>query len=341
MGDQKVHGAIFSWSSLLLFNLFLLAIMILATRLATFLHELIGHALLALTFGGNVSGIRVSLFGGGRVFYQLEAGSGLLVRPLVAFGGIFINILTGILPFLYIRKLGKRPAWALFLSLFGMVSLLGALAYTSLGFYYDQGDPAAWHKDPSPVGTWFSIPFLVFSPFVSYFVIKSYSILTESWFPARTFQGRIGILILTLGLTGCAYAGLFGLTGQRVMALDTPSLAYQRAEKEVREIKKEELYRSLRKSRPELPEEDARELVEKMPIIVEPDDVPKKFPLIPIIVVLYAAGALFALQNTKGGMVDSYERIAPRSGIFAVALAGAILGVLAWTGGWIWSVNGL
>ena len=84
--------------NLFLFDLFLLAILILATRLATFLHELMGHALMAATFGGEVNGVRVSLFGGGEAYYHLKTQSGLYVRFLVAFGGILVNMLSGLLP---------------------------------------------------------------------------------------------------------------------------------------------------------------------------------------------------------------------------------------------------
>ena len=93
---------------LLLFDLFLLAILILATRLATFLHELMGHALMAATFGGEVNGVRVTLFGGGEAYYHLKMQSGLSVRFLVAFGGIIVNMLSGLLPFIFIHRFKRN-----------------------------------------------------------------------------------------------------------------------------------------------------------------------------------------------------------------------------------------
>jgi hypothetical protein len=340
--EQKVGVRFFSalfpysWRTLLFFDLFLLAVLIIATRLATFLHELIGHALMASAFGGEVNGVRMSLFGGGHVYYLLSRESGLLVRLLVAFGGIIVNMLSGLLLFIFIRKPGKRSGWAFFPILFGMVSLLGAVAYCALGFYYDHGDPVAWADRASPQGGWLSIPFLVVSPFVSYFAVKAYSIINEAWFPTKTYLGRVVMLVLTLGLIGGAYAGLFGLTDQRSVALDAPLSAYKRAEEEVIKRKVEELFRRLRESHPELSETEIQRLVERTPIVVNPDEVPKKFPLKPVIAILYAAGALMALRGVREGVPDSHPGVDTRSFIMAVALAGAALGALVMTGGWIY-----
>jgi hypothetical protein len=322
--------------NLFLFNLFLLAILILATRLATFLHELMGHALMAVIFGGDVNGVRVSLFGGGRVYYNLNAQSGLYVHFLVAFGGIIVNILSGLLPFIFIRRFNNNPIWTLFFILFGMVSLLGAIAYSALGFYYQVGDPVAWIEGPLQRETWFWIPFLVVSPFVSYFVLKSYSMVNERLFPAKTILNRVCTMILTLGITGSAYAGLYGMTGRQSTALNAPSSAYQHAKKKVKKMKIEALYRNLRENRPELSEAEVRRLVEQTSIVIKPDEVPKKFPLKPVIAILYTAGGLLALRRIKSGMSDSIMRISTQPAIFTVALAGAVLGLLAWTGGWIY-----
>ncbi|MDP6178508.1 MAG: hypothetical protein QGG48_01295 [Desulfatiglandales bacterium] len=326
----------FSWRTLLFFDLFLLAVLILATRLATFLHELIGHALVASAFGGEVNGVRMSLFGGGHVYYFLSRESGLFVRLLVAFGGIIVNMLSGLLLFIFIRKPDKRSGWAFFPILFGMVSLLGAITYCALGFYYDHGDPVAWADRASPYVGWFSVPFLVVSPFVSCFALKAYSIINEVWFPTKTYLGRVVMLILTLGLTGGAYAGLFWLTDQRSVALDAPLSAYQRAEEDVRKWKVEELFGNLRESHPQLSKTEIQRLVERTPIVVNPDEVPKKFPLKPVIAILYAAGALLALRGMREGVPDAHPWVDTRSFVIAVALAVAVLGALVMSGGWVY-----
>lgn len=335
----KNTESVFSWRSLLLFDLFLLASLILATRTATFLHETLGHAFMAIALGGQVNAIQISPFGGGHVYYHLGGGSGLFLRFLAAFGGILINGLSGIGSILFVQRLSKRPGWAVFLNLLGMVSLLGAIAYSALGFYYDQGDPVAWIEGSSSDSEWFWIPFIILSPFVSYFAVRSYCILNEAWFPTKTCLGRIGMIILTLGITGCAYASLYQLTKQRSTAMDAPLIAYQRAEKEVRRVKKQLLYRTLRESHPEWTDEEIRRSVEKTPIMVKPEEVPKKFLLKPVIAFLYITGGIVAVLF-KRGPGETFMRISPRSAIWVAVLAGAVLGVLGWTEGWIWCMNG-
>lgn len=327
---------IHSWPRLLLFDLFLLAALILATRVATFLHELIGHALAAAALGGHVSAIRVTLLGGGKVSYHFGReliSSGLF---LVAMGGIVVNMVTGVVSFAVLGRLRKRPGWTLFLVLFGMASLLGAVAYCALGFYYRVGDPAKWLQGPSPGAEWLWVPFLALSPIVSYAVMKAYLVLSDGWFPADGLKGRMAVTFLTLGVASFMYAGLYGLTSQRSVALDTPLLAYQRAEREVRVLKAEKLKRELRKAHPGLSETEIRRIARRTTIVVRPDEVPTRLPLKPVIAFLYAAGALFALKTGKRGVSEMPGHITPESAILVIAAASALMGLLAWTDGWIY-----
>lgn len=326
----------FSGRYLLLLDLFLLAALILATRLATFLHEVIGHGLFAAAFRGEVSGIRVSLFGGGHTYYHFNAELGLTESFLVAFGGILINLLSGMLTFRWTGNPRIGSSWAIFSGLFSLVSLLGALTYACLGFYYDVGDPVGWIKGPPPRGEWLWVPFLLASPFAAYIAVRSFFILIQPWFPAKGFSGRACILVLTLGVAGASYAGLYGLTGQRSMALDTPLLAYERAKEEVQTKKRLELYRSARETHPEWSESDVEQWVERTPIEVRAGEVPKRFPLIPVLLLCHTAGALMALRNVGKAVSLPPPQISPRSALLALCLAGSVLGVLALTGGWVW-----
>jgi hypothetical protein len=336
VGKRTDEEELFSWSSVLRFDLFLLAALILSTRAATFLHELVGHALTAKAFGGQVDGIQVSLLGGGRVLYDLDAQSGLFVHFLVAFGGIVTNAISGFLSFLFVRRLHGKPAWALFLILFGMVSLLGAVAYSAIGFYYQEGDPVSWTDETLQHGEWLWIPFLVIFPVVSYLAVHSYLIINEQLFPTKTFLGRVVMIAVTLGISACAYAGLYKLTGQRSVVLDAQALARQRAENEVRNKKMEELYRKVRDSNPGLSEGEIQRLVEHTPVVVEPNEIPQRFPLVPVMALLYVGGALLAIRRVKLQCCDSVKRLAPLHTILTVSLAGAVLALLAWTGGWIY-----
>jgi hypothetical protein len=333
MWIMKDRQSLLSWSSLLLFDLLLLSLLILATRLATFLHEVMGHALAALALGGHVSRISIGLFGGGRVDYQLRTES-LGVSLLVAFGGIVINLSSGLLAFSFSRRLRKQPIWALFLVIFGMVSLLGSISYAALGFYYRQGDPVAWTKEvPQYVGS-LCIPFLIAFPFISYFTARTYlKLIDRCFFTTKTYVQRTAAIVLTLGLAGCVYAGLLSMSGEPLILLDAPSLAYREAEQEVRERKIEERFRSLQESHPELSAQEIKQLVKPKEIIVSREEVSTGFPLIPLMAALYVAGALLALKHCKRESSNSYVQVSLKSVIVTASLVGVVLGVLVWTGG--------
>jgi len=93
MGGQGPEKWPKPWQAILLFDFYLLAILVLAGRLATCLHEIVGHGLTAVMFGGRVNGVHVSLFGGGWTDYQFDREIGVTARFLVSFGGIFVNFL--------------------------------------------------------------------------------------------------------------------------------------------------------------------------------------------------------------------------------------------------------
>jgi hypothetical protein len=290
---------------------------------------------MATVFGGDVNGIRVSLFGGGHAYYELRSESGRFVRFLAAFGGILVNIISGLLPFMFMRRFLKNRAWVFFLVLFGMVSLLGAISYCTLGFYYEQGDPFAWIEGPSSVSQWLWFPFLILCPFTSYIAIRSYSVLCDQLFPTRTFTGRFVMVVLTLGVAGCAYVALYSLAGQRLMTWDAPTLAYERAEHEVKKSKMEELSKGFRKSYPELSEAEIRNLIQRMQIVVKPEEIPKRFPLKPVIAGLFVLGAVIAIRRRKRPLPYPDVDLAPRHTAFAVIASAAVLGLLVWTDGWI------
>jgi len=324
------------FQSLLLHDLFLFALLLLATRLAAFLHEVMGHALFSVLLGGGVRAIRLSLLGGGRVYYDPRADSEISSAFLVAFGGILVNVLTGLPAFLYARKERRKSKKGFFLILFSMVSLLGALAYLVLGFYYRQGDPLSW-MGPEPGGRdWWWVPFFVMCPFVSYHVMGTYIGYSHQFFPAGNFRSRVRSAVCTLGLVGCAYAGVYEATGQSSVALDAPLLAYKQAEERIRQVKKEELARKMRKFSSELSEEEIQGVVESTRIVVRREEIPTKFPMKPVLAVFCAAGALFGLRNAKKEDVASPARISPKSLIFVLSLAGAVLGFLLYRDGWIY-----
>lgn len=318
------------------FDLLLLAFLVLGTRLATLIHESLGHALFSILAGGKVSGIRISLLGGGHVVHDLPDGTGLLFRFLVACSGIALNLLTGAAVFAWLRKIQNRRLGHGFWIVFAMAGLLGGTAYAALGLYYGQGDPVAWLDGPSPWSAWFSLPFLALAPFLSYVAVKAYAVWVGEWFRIRTTLQRLAVVILTLGLSSAVYAGLYTVTGAQSRALDSPEAAKEQAVRELKREKAEALYREIRKSRPELTHTQIRDLVAQTPIRVGNEEIPKKIPLKPLLALLFGVGGLFAVFRASYTKPEEGPReLSAPLALPAAALAGAVLLVLGLTDGWL------
>src|ERR1700738_2191259 len=102
------------WRQILAFDVFLLAVAIIAGRLATVLHEVVGHGLVAAAFGANVRGFDLTLLGGGLAHYAFPSSVGAVGRASASAGGVVINVVTGILALAWARR-AKRP-WGLVLA---------------------------------------------------------------------------------------------------------------------------------------------------------------------------------------------------------------------------------
>ncbi len=327
------------WGDLLRFDLLLLAFLILGTRLATILHEFLGHASAVMLSGGVVNAIRVSLFGGGQVLHSLADGAGTPVRVFVALSGIAVNLITGAAVLYYLRRTSRGGLLSGFWILFAGTSLLGGSAYAALGFYYGQGDPVAWMRQGSNGLSWACIPFLMAAPFLAYAAVKAFSAWVSHWFESTTFSGRLMVLALTAGAAAAAYAGLYQVTGSRSRAMDAPEAAYIEAERRVIQAKQEALADHLRRTIPVLSEDRIRLIVKQTPIEVRPGEIPRKFPLKTILVFLYAAGGVAALYRFHPvGPVR--RRLTAGPLIMTAGLAAGVLATLAITGGWLYRAPG-
>jgi hypothetical protein len=332
----------------------LLALLILATRLATLLHEAAGHALVAALFGANVKGIAVSLFGGGWTSYAFDDHAGPAPRALAAWGGIAVNVLTGLAALALVRPQNQtsrttRAPTALFMAIFAGVSLMGAVAYAALGLYYDAGDPVSWMDVPRGGLAW--IPWLAAAPVAAWIAMRRYGAVQEVLFassgereapaeraesgspggsPSRTGLRRIGIALATLGVAAGAYAGLYAIEGAPFVAADAASMAQRRAEREEMRRRFEEALARARVEHPGMAEEDLRRLVEATLAPLRPGDVPAKFPLVPVLAALFAAGGAAGLWSVKPSAVLPVPFPSPRAVALAAALAALLLVALAW-----------
>lgn len=323
-----------SFLSICTFTLLILAAMILATRLATLLHEAIGHALVAVFFGGKLTSLQVSLFGGGEVFYNFLEPIRVLPRFCVAEGGILLNFILGGIVWLFAGKFKRYPVFSVFISIFILVNILGALAYLVLGIYYHHGDPVMWMEYPLTAGNWW-IPFLLIAPLVSFMAVGTYVRLQESFFPANSFTARIGVAIVTLGLATLIYACFFWVTHDHLAAIEAPDVAWLVSVQKVKDDRSDQYLRQFMLKDKSLSEEEARQKVKGIPIEVNEEEVPRQFPMIPVLVLLYLAGGVGALKTIDSEGLPR-QQISTGSLIWMVGLAAVVLLLLWGTGGWIY-----
>jgi hypothetical protein len=324
------------WKKIILIDFLLIALLILATRFATFLHEVFGHAFVALIMCGEVHSIKISLFGGGMVWAELGKTSGPALF-LYCLAGIFVNLFTGVLPIVFGKKIRKmNVTWGLLWSVFAMTSLLGALAYLVLGIYYDFGDPVNWVQVPPQGFGLLWIPFLVITPFTAYSVSRLFIFVQENIFPPKDFVGRIKMLLATLGVSCLVYACLFVWTNQSLASVKSSSVDYYRKEALVIERKKAELAQKLQKTYPELTKAEIQARVGNTPIHVEPDEVPTRFPMIPVFLILCLLGGSMALPKKKSSRAGPPIQPGAATVLVVCFLAVIALATLTYTNGFIY-----
>ncbi|MFH1023082.1 MAG: hypothetical protein V1809_06810 [Planctomycetota bacterium] len=315
---------------MLLLILFLLSLMVLATRIASLLHEGLGHALPVVLLGGAVRSVELSLFGGGWVNYTRPPGGGAAGAFLVAYGGILVNLALGFLCLALVRRVAKTTFVSSLLIMSGMVNVLGALAYLILGLYYDWGDPAG-----GAAGRAWWAPLLVLSPAAAWLAARPYAVLQESIFPRSTAPGRVVVAMRTLGVAGALYTGLFFVTEGRLVSAEAPRAARERSVEEARQRKIEAVAAGIRRAHPDFPEDRVRREAATTPVVVRPEEVPSRFPLIPVLALLLAAGGVAALATVKPGesvpaasplRFPSRRTVALATGLAALVLGGIYLG---------------
>lgn len=325
------------WKKILLLDLLLLSFLILGTRLATLVHEILGHALFSLLTGGAVKGIRISLFGGGNVYHALPDGAGVPSLFAVALSGIALNLVTGAAVILRPWKSENPKIGHALWILFGLASLLGGLAYGALGFYYGEGDPVDWMSGPGYPSAWFCVPFLAAAPFSAFAAVDAYLKWMEGWLPGgRSGIQRLGLVAATLGIALASYAGFYTLSGAESRAMDAPRAAAQRAVEEAERQELAALIREVQKRYPGLTDDQARDLIGRLAVQGPPVEVPRKFPLKIVLACLFSMGGLCAVFRPRQPGRDVGEgSLSPRSVLAVTAVAASVLAVLGLTGGWI------
>jgi len=340
--SPDADGVRIPWKKVVRLDLLLIALLVLSTRFATFLHEVFGHTGVALLSGGEVHRIKISLFGGGMVEADL-GGDHLAVVMLYWYSGILVNLITGALPFFFLNKIKRANLlWALFWAVFVLTSLLGTFAYLVLGLYYEFGDPVNWVRVTPQWLALSWIPFLIAAPVVSHTACRVYVSVQQRYIPSKDFFEGLKITCAALGISVLVYAGLFWLTDQRLASANAPLAAYQREATRIIEKKKEELAQRIRAVHPELTEAEIQARVNDTPIHVSRDEVPEKFPMVPVLAILFLLGALTALKKGEMERMKREDTVAhpkPEAVFLLCLLAVIVISALALRGETIYEVK--
>jgi hypothetical protein len=207
------------------------------SRIATLLHEVAGHGGAVAWFGGELTSVSVSWFGGGWAEYTYPAGITESQRWWMAWSGIWVNLATGLVA-LIAASMIRSVSWRVLLAMFAVVSLLGGFHYWILGAYWSAGDPVAWTDDPfrlldSESGWWIGLATMV--PFGLWLMARVGDLCAE-WVPMDSARDR-----LLHGLSGIAaamvvYAGLLVLVDDPLQMMHGGEEATERLEVRSRDV---------------------------------------------------------------------------------------------------------
>ncbi len=289
---------------LLLFDLLLLAITILVTRIGCLIHEVVGHALFAHLLGAHLRSIEVTLFAGGSVDWWYDCDRSWAYNFWPTAMGMLLNLFTGAIALAFARRFEGRPILGPLCAFFGAGSILLPLAYWIIGLYYGVGDPESlWVAHLSSAeylalrshpwnGLRLALPFLPLTPLISYWVVRPYCRIQQARFPSATHLGRVWVGVLTCGVAGVGYLALYALTDrfvpQHLIVFDAAKLAAKEAAHRAQPV--------------------------------------GNFPVIPAVAFLYVLGAVLAQRKSESA--SSAKPLSTRAVISVVLAAVAILALI-------------
>ncbi|MEW6378570.1 MAG: M50 family metallopeptidase [bacterium] len=253
------------------------SMLILSTRLGTFLHEFIGHGVTAMLLGGDFESFRLTLFAGGEA--RFSGNFSQAARIAVSLGGIAINLITGLAALRLARSRRLSFSFRLFSLILAGVSILSQLQYLALGAYYQYSDLSCL-ADCHPVVLFPTLlgGLLALAVF-SFLIMSIFFQFQEASFPSPHPVSRAFITFLILGIPVLLYAGFYHWSAIPLGSTAAIMESRLQAEEAARRIKIETGT-----------SEDIEEIRERL----EPR------PLLPWIIAIYALTTLAALLRPAG-----------------------------------------
>jgi hypothetical protein len=305
-------------------DLALLALMILASRLALVLHEVGGHAVPAKILGATALEVRLSPLGGGYVSPTFPKPVGTAGTVVFDLGGIAINLLTGGAAWLCARRLASRGLDYVALLFLGVGSTAGAIVYLACGFYYGSGDPVGFAPATEDIShlQWAWIFFLPAAAAVGWFGPRHFLDFLAGHFPTESARRRLLTVGATVGLAGLAYFGLW-------LALRNPQIEGSTRQWRIqREIAKETLARVKAQVAQPPPPPTATPAPPPAPVVVRAEDVADRVPPPIGPIVLYATFLAAAIASiVRAHPPSAAASLHPATAIGLAVLASGIVGL--------------
>lgn len=214
------------------FVVFLIGVVVFATRASLLLHEVLGHGVPYALLRVESVFYRLSPLGGGTTSCELAPGVevGEVASRIVSMGGIVVNLVSGAIAWAIARRLAAdRWRAKLLLLVFAACSVAQSFGYLAVGLFYGEGDPGAllsdWGLDP-PRFVWL-VPAAAIAP-VAFRASREFLELLAAHADLEKFRRRVVLASLTMPLVLGAYFVVMRATALE----DEPSLSGFRLETE-------------------------------------------------------------------------------------------------------------
>lgn len=260
-----------------------------ASRAILLFHEFAGHGLAAIAAGGEVTGHRLFIFGGGWIRYTKDAGFGPGDQLLLALGGIAIEVVLGIAAAIAARRLAPgRPLRIAALGFAGICALHVGF-YLSAGTHHGFGDGMVLHRQLGELRILVVVASGGLAVAAGYWLARRL-ILEVPGLPA----GWRGVAVLGLAAVGAGviHGGLY--LAERAVTDDPTYAEVMRAEAErdARRALAAELARRRAAGVPMLADEARRRERE---LVAER----ARFPIRPVLIALIAVAALLGALRPR------------------------------------------